>query len=215
MAITAIHPYLSFNGNCEEAFAHYAKVLGARSTGLFRYGDAPAEPDENSDSSPPDCEPLPADWKDKVMNTELRVGDLVLMGSDSPPQYQAKTEGMTVSIQPLITGHILGQILEAFGEDHVVWGTDSIWWGTPQWQIEALRRFQIPKELQDKFGYKPLTNQIKDKIFGLNAAKVYGVDVAAKRKAIPADYLSKLKTAYRWHGAEPSLAAYGWVPREG
>jgi len=124
------------------------------------------------------------------------------------------TFGMTVAIQPLITGHILGQILDAFGEDHVVWGTDSIWWGTPQWQIEALRRFQIPKELQDKFGYKPLTNQIKDKIFGLNAAKVYGIDVAAKRKAIPADYLSKLKTAYRWHGAEPSLAAFGWVPRE-
>jgi predicted TIM-barrel fold metal-dependent hydrolase len=124
------------------------------------------------------------------------------------------TFGHTVVIQPLLCGHILGQILDAFGEDHIVWGTDSIWWGSPQWQIEALRRFQMPKELIDKFGYKPLTKEIKDKIFGLNAARVYGFDAAAKRKAIPADYLSRLKTAYRWHGGQPSLAVYGWVPKE-
>ncbi len=125
------------------------------------------------------------------------------------------TFGHTVIVQPLLCGHILGQILDAFGEDHIVWGTDSIWWGSPQWQIEALRRFEMPKELMDKFGYKPLTKEIKNKIFGLNAAKVYGIDVEAKRKAIPGDYLTKLKMAYRYHGGEPSLAAYGWVPREG
>ncbi len=124
------------------------------------------------------------------------------------------TFGMTVVLQPLLTGHILGQILDAFGEDHVVWGTDSIWWGSPQWQIEALRRFEMPKELQDKFGYKPLTKEIKDKIFGLNAAKIYGIDVSAKRQAIPKDYLTKLKMAYHYHGGERSLAAYGWVPKE-
>jgi len=125
------------------------------------------------------------------------------------------TFGLTVVTQPLITGHILGQVLEAFGEDNILWGTDSIWWGTPQWQIEALRRFQIPRELQDKFGYKPLTREIKDKIFGLNAARVYGIDVNAKRQAIPKDYLSKLKMAYHHHGLERSLATYGWVRREG
>ena len=44
MAITAIHPYLGFNGNCEEAFAHYATALGAKNTGVHRYGDAPPGP---------------------------------------------------------------------------------------------------------------------------------------------------------------------------
>ena len=125
------------------------------------------------------------------------------------------TFGHAVIVHPLLCGHILGQILDAFGPDHVVWGTDSIWWGSPQWQIEALRRFQIPKELQDKFGYQPLTREIKDKIFGLNAAKLYGIDVAAQRKAIPADYLTRLKMAYQAHGPDPALAAYGWVLREG
>jgi len=124
------------------------------------------------------------------------------------------TFGHAVIVHPLLCGHILGQVLNAFGEDHVLWGTDSIWWGSPQWQIEALRRFEMPQELIDKFGYKPLTRQVKDKIFGLNAARVYGIDVAQQRKAIPKDYLSRLKAAYRHHGEAPSLAAYGWVPRE-
>ena len=54
------------------------------------------------------------------------------------------TFGMTVAIQPLLTGpHIIwGRTLDAFGEDHILWGTDSIWWGTPQWQIEALQPLQ-------------------------------------------------------------------------
>ncbi|MER3415277.1 MAG: amidohydrolase [Gemmataceae bacterium] len=124
------------------------------------------------------------------------------------------TFGHTVILQPLLCGHILGQILDAFGPDHIVWGTDSIWWGSPQWQIEAFRRFQIPPELQQRFGYRPFTKEIKEKILGLNAAKLYGIDVNEQRKALPADYLSRLKMAYLHHGAQPSLAAYGWVPKD-
>ena len=51
----------------------------------------------------------------------------------------------------------MGQIVDAFGADHVLWGTDSIWYGTPQWQIEAFRRFEIPQALVDAHGYQPLT----------------------------------------------------------
>jgi hypothetical protein len=148
------------------------------------------------------------------------VSDLCKMRKENPRLTNVYMElgstfGMTVVVQPLLCGHILGQTLEAFGDDHVLWGTDSIWWGSPQWQIEALRRFEMPKELQDKFGYKPVSKETKDKIFGLNAARVYGIDVNEQRRAIPKDYLTKLKTAYHYHGAEPSLAAYGWVPKEG
>ena len=55
--------------------------------------------------------------------------------------------------------------------DHVLWGTDSIWYGTPQWQIEAFRRFQIPEQLIEQYRYQPLTREIKEQIFGLNAAR--------------------------------------------
>ncbi|KFL38040.1 VOC family protein [Arenimonas donghaensis] len=100
MAITAIHPYLNFQGNCEEAFAHYAKVLGAKNTGIFRYGDAPPEPGEASTSSPEGCNPaLPPGFEDKVMNTALRLGDMILMGSDCPPGMSEPGANFTVSIQ--------------------------------------------------------------------------------------------------------------------
>ena len=64
----------------------------------------------------------------------------------------------------------------------------------------------------DKFGYKKITKEDKARIFGLNAAKIYGVDVKAKRNPLPADTLDRLKTAYLEQGKpERDNAAYGWV----
>jgi hypothetical protein len=63
----------------------------------------------------------------------------------------------------------------------------------------------------EKFGYKKVTKEDKAKIFGLNAAKLYNVDVKAKRKALTADALEKMKIAYVEGGGQRSNAAYGWV----
>jgi predicted TIM-barrel fold metal-dependent hydrolase len=121
------------------------------------------------------------------------------------------TFGQLVTTNPTACAHLLGQIVDAFGVDHVLWGTDSIWYGTPQWQIDAFRRFEIPAALVDKHGYAPLTRAAKEQIFGLNAARVFGVDVAAKRNEIPKDYLTRVKMAYLDEGAAPSHHWYGWV----
>src|SRR6266545_1447361 len=95
------------------------------------------------------------------------------------------TFGQLVTTNPTACAHLIGQLVDAFGADHVLWGTDSIWYGTPQWQIEAFRRFEIPQALVDRHGYAPLTREVKERIFGLNAARVFGVDVNAKRNEIP------------------------------
>ncbi len=122
------------------------------------------------------------------------------------------TFGMLVITSPLLCAHVLGMILDAFGDDHVLWGTDSIWWGSPQWQIEALKRFEMPAALAERFGYAPLTTAVKRKIFGLNAARVYGVDPAAARRPLPEDYIDRLKKLYDQAGlASPSNTQYGWV----
>jgi hypothetical protein len=122
------------------------------------------------------------------------------------------TFGMMVITHPLLCAHVLGMIIDAFGADHVLWGTDSIWWGSPQWQIEALRRLQMPESLMKQFGYKPLTTDIKRQIFGLNAARVYGVDPKARRNPVPHDYINKLKDLYKQAGKPtPSNTQYGWV----
>ena len=121
------------------------------------------------------------------------------------------TFAQLVITEPVICAHLLGQILQSFDENHLLWGTDSIWSGTPQWQIEAFRRFQIPDSLQDHHGYPALTKEIKAKILGLNAARLFGVDVQAKRNELPKDFLSKIKMAYLEEGEVPSHYAYGWV----
>jgi uncharacterized protein len=114
-------------------------------------------------------------------------------------------------IDPVMCQHGMARNIKYYGADNVLWGTDCLWWGSPQWAIEAFKRFQISDELCEKFGYKKITKEDKAKIFGLNAAKVYGIDVKAKRSALPADALEKLKTAYLETGGERSNAAYGWV----
>ena len=121
------------------------------------------------------------------------------------------TFGQLVTTNPTACAHLLGQMIAAFGADHVLWGTDSIWYGTPEWQIEAFRRFEIPHALVEQHGYAPLTRPVKEQIFGLNAARVFGVDVSAKRNEIPADYLSQIRMAYLDEGPAPSHRWYGWV----
>ena len=144
------------------------------------------------------------------------VSDLCAMRKRNPKMTNVymdlgTTFGMTAITQPLLCAFMLGLMIDAFGEDHVLWGTDSIWWGSPQWQIEAFRRLQMPEDLQKRFGFKPLTDKVKAKIFGLNSAKVYGINVKAKMNAIPSDYITKLKEKYRADGAQPSNTQYGWI----
>ena len=71
--------------------------------------------------------------------------------------------------------------------------------------------FQIPEEFQEKQRNPALAKERKTKVFGLNAAKLFRVDVDAKRKELPKDYLSHIKMAYLEEGASPSHHAYGWV----
>jgi predicted TIM-barrel fold metal-dependent hydrolase len=120
------------------------------------------------------------------------------------------TFNMASMYSPEMCMHMLGQMLQAAGPDHILWGTDSIWGGSPQSQIVRLRRLKIKDELIEKYGYPQLTDQVKEQIFGLNAARLFGVDPKAKRRAIKADKLTQLREQYRQDPA-PSNTQYGWV----
>ena len=82
-----------------------------------------------------------------------------------------------VMASPNEAAHLIGKLLVHFGEDNILWGTDSIWYGSPQDQIQLFRSFQISEQFQEDFGYPALTDEIKAKIFGRNAARVFGVDL--------------------------------------
>jgi len=82
---------------------------------------------------------------------------------------------------PTVWAHLIGQLLYYMGEDQIVFGSDSLWYGGPQWQIDALWRFQIPDQIQDRWKYPSLDHRAKRKILGLNSARLYGLDGSATR----------------------------------
>jgi uncharacterized protein len=135
---------------------------------------------------------------------------------------------------PTIAAHIMGQLLKFMGEDRIVFGSDSVWYGSPQWQIEAFWRFQIPEVLRKKYGYPELTESAKRKILGLTSAKLYGIQAvdADVYRAVPKDYesrmtkelktllefgqlrgdnLAKMKETYQSLAIEPDHSRYGWM----
>ena len=77
--------------------------------------------------------------------------------------------------------HAIGKLVKHLGEDNVLWGTDSIWYGSPQDQIQAFRAFQIAKDVREQHGYPEITDELRAKIFGLNALKPYGIGIEEAR----------------------------------
>lgn len=145
-------------------------------------------------------------WHDVLMDIKKRNPQI----DNVYPEIGSSFGALAVD-SPEACQHLIGKNVKYYGADHVIWGTDCLWWGSPQWVIDAFKRFQISDELCEKFGYAKLTKEDKAKIFGLNAARLYDIDAAAQRKNIPADALSKLKVAYQDAGGTRENAIYGWV----
>ena len=106
------------------------------------------------------------------------------------------TTWRTVMSSPTQAAHVMGKLLNRVGQDRVLWGTDAIWYGSPQPQIMAFRAFQITPEFQDRFGYPALTDAIKAKVFGLNAAALLGLDRTAATCAIDQSKLTAARAEY-------------------
>jgi uncharacterized protein len=135
---------------------------------------------------------------------------------------------------PTVAAHLMGQLMKFMGPDRIVFGSDSVWYGSPQWQIDAMWRFQIPEDLRKKYGYPELTQDAKRKILGFNSAKLYGVNARQTVKPVPADYekrmpaslkkimelpgaaadnMSKFKESYIALGIPPEPSRYGWIAK--
>jgi len=77
--------------------------------------------------------------------------------------------------------HVLGKLFKYIGERNVLWGTDSIWYGSPQDQIAAFRAFRIAEQLQERRSYAATTHDLLRAVFGLDGAGVWGLDPALVR----------------------------------
>jgi PhnB protein len=81
-----LNTYLVFDGNCEEAFRFYARVLGGKIDAMMPHAGSPAEKD------------TPKEWRDKILHARMQVGNHVLMASDAPPGRYSKPGGFSVNI---------------------------------------------------------------------------------------------------------------------
>jgi predicted TIM-barrel fold metal-dependent hydrolase len=109
---------------------------------------------------------------------------------------------------PDMAAHGLGKLLAHLGEDNVLWGTDSIWYGSPQDQIQAFRAFRISDEFRERFGYPQLTPQVRAKIFGRNALKLYPVPEEVLSKHLAKDAVARQREDYR-NAPDPGFATHG------
>jgi uncharacterized protein len=129
-------------------------------------------------------------------NSLLKAMDDYEMPPNSNVWCELGTTWREVLSNPTQAAHVLGKLLNRMGEDRVLWGTDAIWFGSPQPQIMAFRSFEITPEFQSQFGYPQLTPEIKRKVFGVNAAELLGLDADATYCAVNQGKLAEARAAY-------------------
>jgi predicted TIM-barrel fold metal-dependent hydrolase len=121
---------------------------------------------------------------------------------------------MCATADPNFAAALLGTYIKYMGVDHVVWGTDSVWYGSPQWQIEAMRRLEIPEAMQKKHGFEPLGEAdgfVKSTIFGYNSARLFDINLRADLAPMETDGIARLKRDFAAREGVRDNAAYGFV----
>jgi PhnB protein len=102
-----MHPYLTFNGQCEAAFKLYEQCLGGQVGAIFRYAGTSL------------ADRVPADWQDKVMHGSITIGGQVVMGADVAPERYEAPKGFSFSLQMTSTAEA-DRIFGTLAKDGVV-----------------------------------------------------------------------------------------------
>ncbi len=143
--------------------------------------------------------------------------------ADIPGQYGVKNVyadlgqifAQSTMADPRVCAFLMGSLVKGLGADHVVWGTDAIWTGSPQWQIEALRRLEIPEDIQKKYGFAlmgPADGPVKTAILGANNARLYGF-TPKQQASVLTDKVAYYKDIYERNGPDRSNRAYGYIQK--
>lgn len=125
-----LSPYLSFNGQCERAFAFYEQCLGGRSGPMFRYAGSPM------------ADQVPDDWQDKVMHASITVGGLVLMGGDVVPDRYEEPKGFSLSLQISNTDDAERMFQDLSQDGRIVFPLEKTFWAARFGMV--VDRFGIP-----------------------------------------------------------------------
>src|SRR5262245_17038130 len=123
----------------------------------------------------------------------------------------------SVVANPRFAAVLIGQLVNGMGVERVVYGSDAVFYGSPQWQIEALRRLEIPDDLMKKMGWKTklgaADGPVKRKILGENSARLYRYPVKTAFQDITGDQIALINTAYQRAGIERNHGYSGHVAK--
>jgi PhnB protein len=125
-----MNPYLSFKGQCENAFRFYAKSLDGRVGEIFRYGGSPMAAD------------VPADWSDKVMHGSITIGNQVLMGGDVAPERYEAPRGFSLSLQIASVADAERMFAELAADGTIVMPLEKTFWAERFGMV--VDRFGVP-----------------------------------------------------------------------
>jgi uncharacterized protein len=139
------------------------------------------------------------------IDTFLRALDVHGVPPNSNVWVDVGTVWREVLRDPTTAAHTIGKLLKRVGEHRVLWGTDAIWYGSPQAQIQAFRAFTISNQFQDTYGYPDLTDTRKRQVLGLNAAQLFHLDPHATRCALSQDPLTGVRTTAAYLREEDAL----------
>jgi uncharacterized protein len=118
---------------------------------------------------------------------------------------------------PRFAAAFIGQLVNLMGADNVVWGSDSVWYGSPQWQIEAMRRLEIPEDMMKKQGWKTqlgaADSAVKTKMFGTNSARLYKYKIQAEYEQLTKDHIALAKAEYEKEGVARNNMFYGYIAK--
>ncbi len=126
------------------------------------------------------------------------------------------TFGSCAITHPKLAAALVGTVIRGMGADHVIWGTDSVWYGSPQWQIDAMRRIEIPAKMRKQHHFGELgaaDGKVKSAIFAGNAARLFGLEALTRTKPWADDELAKTKADYLAAGGKPSNTFYGFIAK--
>jgi len=128
-----------------------------------------------------------------------RLEDFCWIATQEPNVYGGLAVAMPfIHSRPRYFAQIMGELLYWIGEDRILFSSDYAIW-TPKWLVEKFVDFQIPADMTE---YTQLTTDIKRKVLGLNAAKLYDIEVPAALRLPVAD-----ETATGPRGADETVAA--------
>lgn len=115
-----------------------------------------------------------------------RIDDFCWIATQEPNVYGGLAVVMPfIHSRPRYFAEVLANLLWWVGEDRLLFASDYAIW-QPRWLVEKFMAFDFPEDIKEEFGFE-LTLDVKRKILGENAARLYGIDIEAQKQKLAHD----------------------------